>query len=69
MNRTEGTKFRDTYIKYYNVKQVEGEDLAMLDRLVRAEHIKYSIREGKAYAEATEGSKKLHSIRPPRPSI
>jgi len=69
MNRTEGKEFKETYFRYYDIRPVEREDIKMLDRLVRAKHIEYSVKDGKAYAGATEESKKLHNVRPSAPNV
>jgi hypothetical protein len=65
MNRTEGKKMRDIFYKYYHGRFIESlEDMEMLDRLLLARHIKYSFKDGRAFAEATDIAKRMHYCPP-----
>jgi len=61
MNQIDGKRMNEIFFEYYHGKPIDSlEDKKMLDKLVRAAHIEYSIRDGKAYAQATEIGKRLH---------
>ena len=62
MNRIDGKRLSETFFKYYDAKPVEECDVDMLENLLLAKHIKYTIKENKAYAEATDIGKGLHSL-------
>jgi len=61
MNRLDGKRMSAIFFKYYHGRTIEDpEDMEMLDKLVRAAHIEYSVRNGEPYAEATEIGRNLH---------
>jgi hypothetical protein len=69
MNRIMGKRMKETFFKYYHGKPIESrEDKDMLDKLVAVLHIEYSLKNGKAYARASDLGKGLHYY-PPEPSV
>jgi hypothetical protein len=61
----QGVEMNDVFYRYYKEKLVQNKDRAMLNRLVRAKHIRYIFRDGVAFAEATEIGRNLHPCPPP----
>ena len=69
MNRIKGEKMKEVFFKYYHGKPIESrEDKEMLDKLVLVAHIEYSLKDGKAYAQATDLGRGLHYY-PPEPLV
>ncbi|MCL2148534.1 MAG: hypothetical protein FWH47_04275 [Methanomassiliicoccaceae archaeon] len=64
MNRFDGKEMNDVFYKYYHGMQIDPKDKPMLDKLVMASHMEYTIRDGKAFAEASKVGKMMH-YRPP----
>ena len=69
MNKSEGKRMNDIFYKYYHGREITEDDLGdmdMLHKLSRTGHIVYKYEDGKAFAEATERSKRAHYC--PKPS-
>jgi len=60
VNKFDGQRMNEVFIKYYDERPLDPEDVPMLDKLERALQIEFVLRDGKAFARASDIGRGLH---------
>ncbi|MCL2148772.1 MAG: hypothetical protein FWH47_05490 [Methanomassiliicoccaceae archaeon] len=60
MNKFNGHRMNEVFTKYYGERELDPEDKPMLDMLQLALQIEFVLRDGKAFARASDIGRGLH---------